>query len=631
MSTDPPLTVAQLVAATEQQPEGQRDARQRHAAGRRGDAAAREVTSPEVDRDELQAGHESLEENIVSWLDTYDPLPIGHGLRSLPPGYPVLVPGRLVRKRPASAGKPPRFFVDVPAVLQDVVGASQIRVIGSSPHLRLLEESGFAEVLTFVPSTSGSSGLRSPPSFAAWSRPLAPERYQVALRNLEHRRATDDLATLRARVQLVATEQERSALELQRTRQRLQEWGLFMNPDELSSAAQLGVSPASFHQRLRQAGLQYSASTVAELLAALDTHQLVILSGPPGHGKTRIVRELGKLPGVEEVVVRVRPSWHDPADLLGYQSPLSDPMSARPHVTDFAQALIQAELDQDRLFLVLLDELNLAPVEHYLADFLSLLENRSRWEDRTKRSSWVSLGYSWPTSEPRSTAGQGPAVPDAPGAGDDVAAVVIAHLLAQLEELQGLSGNRVTLPPNVRLIGTVNVDATVEQLSPRVVDRSVVVQVGGRELPEGAPAPELSAEPLQLRGLSELPAWADDLPTLGPLRDDVRARLDRVREGIQGLGWGVQLSPRRERQAALLADALAKVLGPETPDKGALIADALVRSLVLPRVMDVDRHQAQEALAALETALEEAGCAVALSELRAMCKRPHATVSYWVY
>ncbi len=77
--------------------------------------------------------------------------------------------------------------------------------------------------------------------------------------------------------------------------------------------------------------------------------------------------------------------------------------------------------------------------------------------------------------------------------------------------------------------------------------------------------------------------------------------------------------------------SLAKVYSAETPKRAAAIADATVRTLVLPRLMEVDTIRKQEGLDKLQTALADADCTVALEELRALRLRGHHTLSYWVY
>jgi MoxR-like ATPase len=561
------------------------------------------------------------EHTVAHWLNNYPKLINTHGLKSLPTGYPVIVPGK-VKKQPnpadttphptTQAHAVPNLFIEVPGVLRQILQCDQIILRANEIHRSTLEKAGYAQVLVFTSQSSKRICV------SAWSEPL----YDWTERDLEQ---AISAITERTRVDdQLSHQQELEQLksEALAVKSKLQRWGLFMDSGNLSSSSQLGISPKAFHQRLRDVDLTYPVSAVAEVFAALDTHQLIILSGPPGHGKTRIVSELGKLPGVRLTIVRVRPSWHDPVDLLGYQNPLATGDGARPHITNFTKSLLMAEANPEQLHLILLDEFNLAPVEHYMADFLSLIENRNRAEDPTDETASIPLGYEWPKD--LSPAAE-PALQLTPD--DKHFRTVLSRLLAE----RNLSGSKVTLPPNVRLIGTVNIDATVELLSPRVVDRSAVIQIGGRKEVVDLPELQLSGEPLVLRPLADLPSWKSDLQALGSLKNDVEERINLVTTGLQSLGWGVQLSPRRSKQAALLADALAKVIAEDSPERGAAIADAIVRMLVLPRFMDIDRDRSRSVLGELKAKLVDAGCTSSAAELTALESRPHNTLSYWVY
>lgn len=564
---------------------------------------------------------------VDRWLRLHPELINTHGLTNLPAGYPIIVPGE-VRQRDSTASsipsstslqsERPTLIMEVPEVLRPVLQCEHIELVGPPHHQDVLWRAGYAQALVFTNPQRSATTEPQQPRKAYWSEPIrnwSDKDLKDAIAKLSERARVDD--RLDYDRQLAHRESEVRAV-----RAKLQRWGLFMDTVTQPASTQLAISPRAFHQRLRDADLSYQANTVAEVFAALDTHQLIVLSGPPGHGKTRIVTELGKLPGVKLTVVRVRPSWHDPADLLGYQNPLASGEGNRPHITNFTKALLMAEANPEQLHLILLDEFNLAPVEHYMADFLSLIENRSRAEYPNDEASSVLLGYEWPKA--LQPAG-GPEA--APTTDDEHFRAVIESLLAE----RNLGGSKVTLPPNVRLIGTVNIDATVELLSPRVVDRSVVVQIGGENRPADLPDLTLSDAPLSLRPLADLPSWNSDLQALTTLRDDVEARINKVKLGLEGLGWGVRLSPRRNKQAALLADALAKVIAEDTPARGAVIADAIVRMLVLPRFMDIDRDRAHGALRELKSKLNEAQCRFSEAELDALQARPHVTLSYWVY
>lgn len=110
---------------------------------------------------------------------------------------------------------------------------------------------------------------------------------------------------------------------------------------------------------------------------ALKTKPFAILSGVSGTGKTKmaeIVAEAltGHHPG-QFRLIPVRPDWADSTPLFGYQNILANRYVSTPFL-DMARRASLPE-NRDRAFFVCLDEMNLARVEHYLADYLSALES----------------------------------------------------------------------------------------------------------------------------------------------------------------------------------------------------------------------------------------------------------------
>lgn len=170
---------------------------------------------------------------------------------------------------------------------------------------------------------------------------------------------------------------------------------------------------------------------------ALRTSPLVILAGRSGTGKSLLPRYFAALLDAEFVPIQVQPQWADNADLLGYTPTLRPDTFIAGRLTD---ALREASAAPDRLFLALLDEMNLAYVEHYFSDFLSVVETR-RKEDGEIVSDPLPLDL------PRANNG------------DDYA------------DLRGLG-----LPWNLRVIGTANMDETTQPFSPKVLDRAFTIE-----------------------------------------------------------------------------------------------------------------------------------------------------------
>jgi MoxR-like ATPase len=185
--------------------------------------------------------------------------------------------------------------------------------------------------------------------------------------------------------------------------------------------------------------------TVVALVAALVTKPFVILSGLSGSGKTQLGLRLGEWfgsgpNGRRFLPVPVRPDWTGPEALFGYEDALRPPKDGKAawFVPDTLAFSIAAAQEPDMPYLLLLDEMNLAHVERYFSDFLSGMETRDALLPNLVRGQdgeWR-LGSS---DEPR-----------------------------------------IALPRNLFVIGTVNVDETTYQFSPKVLDRATTFEVRTR-------------------------------------------------------------------------------------------------------------------------------------------------------
>ena len=209
-------------------------------------------------------------------------------------------------------------------------------------------------------------------------------------------------------------------------------------------------------------------------ITAIKSKPFLLLAGISGTGKSRIVRELafmtcpkelqdedGTTPG-NYCMIEVKPNWHDSTELLGYYSSFN---GGGYRFTKFDRFVVKAWLSPDVPFFVCLDEMNLAPVEQYFAEFLSVLETRSRdnegnvvtgtlvdkqyFKDDTKMTEYFGLVN-----------------------GDDWTIKVRSDLV----------NKGLTLPPNLIVIGTVNMDDTTYQFSRKVIDRAMTIEMNGGEL-----------------------------------------------------------------------------------------------------------------------------------------------------
>lgn len=231
------------------------------------------------------------------------------------------------------------------------------------------------------------------------------------------------------------------------------------------------------------------------LIPALRTKPFLLLAGISGTGKSRIVRELafkscpiylrdteGTTPG-NYLMVEVKPNWHDSTELLGYWSNLT----GKYMFTKFVKFLVMAKMFPDVPFFVCLDEMNLAPVEQYFAEFLSVLETRTRTEDGV--STGILVGKEWfmtlaLLSNTKDENGR-PAF----NLKNDREIYMKLYGIDTEHDIKEDVGNKTTLiskglslPDNVFVIGTVNMDDTTHQFSRKVIDRAMTIEMNGGTL-----------------------------------------------------------------------------------------------------------------------------------------------------
>lgn len=242
-------------------------------------------------------------------------------------------------------------------------------------------------------------------------------------------------------------------------------------------------------------------------LTAIRTKPFLLLAGISGTGKSRIVRELafkscpkylqdkdGTTPG-NYCMIEVKPNWHDSTELLGYYSNLSKSYQFKK----FVKFLVKAKLNPDVPFFVCLDEMNLAPVEHYFAEILSIIETRKH--PKKENSDEVDMNVIKTGSIVGNQYFKEMAWKDNGGAlhqktdmsdKDWYEYFFDASIMSEGEKTQiakyqyerTLQAEGLTLPDNVIIIGTVNMDDTTHQFSRKVIDRAMTIEMNGGKLSE---------------------------------------------------------------------------------------------------------------------------------------------------
>lgn len=148
-----------------------------------------------------------------------------------------------------------------------------------------------------------------------------------------------------------------------------------MTPDEMISLPQLIEKFINFSAS--QLHLYYSKRVIAIYFAAMATSKIVILEGISGTGKTSLPYAMSKFLKNNANIVSVQPSWRDRAEIIGYLNEFTKKFNE----TDFLKALYEINYREDVNFIVL-DEMNLARIEYYFAEFLSIMEmpDISEWK-----------------------------------------------------------------------------------------------------------------------------------------------------------------------------------------------------------------------------------------------------------
>lgn len=244
---------------------------------------------------------------------------------------------------------------------------------------------------------------------------------------------------------------------------------------------------------------------IATYLTAIHTKPFLLLAGISGTGKSRIVRELafkscpeylqdkdGTTPG-NYCMIEVKPNWHDSTELLGYYSN----MNKSYQFQKFVKFLVKAKMNPDVPFFVCLDEMNLAPVEHYFAEMLSIMETRKHPKKEgtgevdkevIKTGVIVESKYfkeaSWKDNDG--------AIHQMSDMSDqnwyEYFFDVSTMSEGEKEQIQifqysrTLQAEGLTLPDNVIIIGTVNMDDTTHQFSRKVIDRAMTIEMNGGKL-----------------------------------------------------------------------------------------------------------------------------------------------------
>ena len=213
-------------------------------------------------------------------------------------------------------------------------------------------------------------------------------------------------------------------------------------------------------------------------ITAIKSKPFLLLAGISGTGKSRIVRELARAcwdEGSKEFeaqkprnfeMVQVKPNWHDSSELIGYVSRIGVDKDGNPKpvfvVGEFLKFVARAWEEQDVPYFLCLDEMNLAPVEQYFAEYLSVVESRKADGKGNIKTD-----------------------PILKKSKEDWYRVLTGELTDDDEVRNRFLEDGICIPQNLIVIGTVNMDETTFSFSRKVLDRAMTIEMNEVNLEGG--------------------------------------------------------------------------------------------------------------------------------------------------
>lgn len=257
----------------------------------------------------------------------------------------------------------------------------------------------------------------------------------------------------------------------------LTETSLHNTIDKLEKVAN-SFRPKSNKQTIKSPGEVSDATKI--YLTALRTKPFMLLAGISGTGKSRIVRKLAQATTTQQYandsdrwndnrpenfeLIQVKPNWHNSMDVVGFYSNISK----KYEFTPFVEFIVKAWQHKDTPYFLCLDEMNLAPVEEYFAEFLSAIESRST----DSEGNYITD----PIIKPFKDFGKN-------DIGEDIGKNMLKHLFGEADPIDKnplavqFYEKGLTLPPNLIVMGTVNMDETTFSFSRKVLDRAMSVEM----------------------------------------------------------------------------------------------------------------------------------------------------------
>lgn len=285
--------------------------------------------------------------------------------------------------------------------------------------------------------------------------------------------------------------------------------------------------------------VQYTSSLYRPFITAIKSKPFLLLAGISGTGKSRIVRELARAcwdEGSEEYeaqkprnfeMVQVKPNWHDSSELIGYVSRIGIDKDGNPKPVfvagEFLRFVARAWEEPDVPYFLCLDEMNLAPVEQYFAEYLSVIESRKAdSEGKVTTDPILKSNEQWYFD-------------------------LTATLTEDEETRLRFNEDGICIPQNLIVIGTVNMDETTFSFSRKVLDRAMTIEMNEVDLEGGL---ENKYEPIGKLGTEELIGTAvegKDVYTENKDVCDIAIKyLQKINDKLEGTPFKIAYRTRNE-------------------------------------------------------------------------------------
>lgn len=342
---------------------------------------------------------------------------------------------------------------------------------------------------------------------------------------------------------------------------------------------------------------KHQYSTYRPYITAIKSKPFLLLAGISGTGKSRIVRELARAcweEGSDDYnaqkpknfqMVQVKPNWHDSSDLIGYVSRVSG--KAEFVAGEFLKFIAKAWEDTETPFFLCLDEMNLAPVEQYFAEYLSVIESRKSHEDGTVTTD-----------------------PILEKADEEWYFNLTASLTTNEDIRKQFNKEGICIPQNLIVVGTVNMDETTFSFSRKVLDRAMTIEMNEVDLHGGLTERN---EQIGKLGKAELIGYAvegvDVYAANKDVCETVLTYLDAVNEVLEGTPFKVAYRTRNEFLLYVVNNLpYSKGENGEELPQGYVVARALdeITSMkVLSRIEGDDTKVGDKFIDSLSKAIEE--------------------------